>query len=351
MTEADRSIYLAPGEAPPHRTVQSKRFITKVMFMAAVMRPVFAEDGSLIFDGKLGMWPFTERVPAKKSSRNRPAGTLITKAVNVGRREQRAMLIDNVIPAIKMKCPAFLKGVPLIIQQDGARCHVEPNDPAILAACRADGWDICIEMQPPNSPDTNILDLGYFCSIQALQYEESPNSIDELNECTIASYQNLQPETLEDTFVSLQKVMECIIQDLGNNNYKRPHIGKSKLRKAGLLLKNYKCDMSIYLVVGLGVEGEQSYEEEIPVRFQLNMFRGKSKNTFSNKLKEDLIQWFGPVQYADASEEYLGTLQKIAAVTGVKTAVDVKVPVKMYCSAIVSDLATISGDMKPLKDI
>ncbi|ETN01514.1 hypothetical protein PPTG_17236 [Phytophthora nicotianae INRA-310] len=104
-------------------------------------------------------------------------------------------------------------------------------------------------------------------------------------------------------------------------------------------------------VVGLGVEGEQSYEEDIPVRFQLNMFRGKSKNTFSNKLKEDLIQWFGPVQYADASEEYLGTLQKIAAVTGVKTAVDVKVPVKMYCSAIVSDLATISGDMKPLKDI
>ncbi|ETN03780.1 hypothetical protein PPTG_15976 [Phytophthora nicotianae INRA-310] len=272
MTEADRSIYLAPGEAPPHRTVQSKRFITKMMFMAAVMRPVFAEDGSLIFDG---MWPFTERVPAKKSSRNQPAGTLITKAVNVGRREQRAMLIYNVIPAIKMKCPAFLKGVPLIIQQDGARCHVEPNDPAILAACRADGWDICIEMQPSNSPDTNILDLGYFRSIQALQYEESPNSIDELIECTIASYQNLQPETLEDTFVSLQKVMECIIQDLGNNSYKRPHIGKSKLRKAGLLLKNYKCDLSIYLVGAAYhfVASQQKVEKENLLRLQIEAFR------------------------------------------------------------------------------
>ncbi|ETO63871.1 hypothetical protein F444_18484 [Phytophthora nicotianae P1976] len=132
-------------------------------------------------------------------------------------------------------------------------------------------------------------------------------------------------------------------------------LSRNKEREFQIELREFQESLALLVdvgrFVGLGVEGEQSYEEDIPVRFQLNMFRGKSKNTFSNKLKEDLIQWFGPVQYADASEEYLGTLQKIAAVTGVKTAVDVKVSVKMYCSAIVSDLATISGDMKPLKDI
>ncbi|OWY91056.1 hypothetical protein PHMEG_00040526, partial [Phytophthora megakarya] len=138
MTEANRTVYLSPEETPPHRTVQSKRFFTK--------------------------------------------------PVNVGRKEQRVMLIENVIPVIKAKCPGFLRGSKLIIQQDGARCHVNPNDPAIRSACTDDGWDICIDIQPPNSPDTNILDLGYFCSIQALQYEECPRNIDELIKCTIASY-------------------------------------------------------------------------------------------------------------------------------------------------------------------
>ena len=103
-------------------------------------------------------------------------------------------------------------------------------------------------MQPPNSPDLNILDLGYFCSTQALQYEECPSSIDELIDCTIASFDNLKDAALENTFVSLQKVMECIVQERGNNSYKRPHIGKAKLRKAGLLKRNYVCNSSVYLV-------------------------------------------------------------------------------------------------------
>ncbi|OWZ09559.1 hypothetical protein PHMEG_00017719 [Phytophthora megakarya] len=75
MTEADRTVYMSPDETPPHRTVQSKRFITKVMFMTAVMRPVYDGNDILLFDGKLGIWPFTEQAPAKKCSKNRPAGT------------------------------------------------------------------------------------------------------------------------------------------------------------------------------------------------------------------------------------------------------------------------------------
>ena len=34
--------------------VQNKRYITKVMFLVAVTRPVYAEDGTCIFDGKVG---------------------------------------------------------------------------------------------------------------------------------------------------------------------------------------------------------------------------------------------------------------------------------------------------------
>lgn len=55
------------------------------------------------------------------------------------------------------------------MQQDNARPHNVNDDPELIAACTADGWDIRLVNQPPNSPDTNILDLGFFNSIQSLQ--------------------------------------------------------------------------------------------------------------------------------------------------------------------------------------
>lgn len=58
---------------------------------------------------------------------------------HVDRKEQRAMLLDNAIPAIKAKCPSFLRGTELVIQQGGAGCHVYRKDPAIRAACTEDG--------------------------------------------------------------------------------------------------------------------------------------------------------------------------------------------------------------------
>ncbi|KAI3921350.1 hypothetical protein MKW92_016849 [Papaver armeniacum] len=53
MTKSSENYYLHPEEIEPHRTCQSKRYITKVMFLAAVTRPRFDEFGNEIFDGKL----------------------------------------------------------------------------------------------------------------------------------------------------------------------------------------------------------------------------------------------------------------------------------------------------------
>ena len=101
-----RSSTCYDGEPPPVRKVQSKRFITKVMFIAAVARPRHNPATNSAFDGKIGLWAFTEKVPAVRSSRNRPAGTLVTKCVEVTKETYKAKLIDGVIPAIKAKWPA-----------------------------------------------------------------------------------------------------------------------------------------------------------------------------------------------------------------------------------------------------
>ncbi|CAN0503586.1 unnamed protein product, partial [Discosporangium mesarthrocarpum] len=52
-----RGIYLRPGDdAPKPPRAQNKRFITKVMFLAAVARPRMI-SGGVWFDGKIGIWP------------------------------------------------------------------------------------------------------------------------------------------------------------------------------------------------------------------------------------------------------------------------------------------------------
>ncbi|ETV79241.1 hypothetical protein H257_07306 [Aphanomyces astaci] len=140
-TRVKSRFYLLPGETPPHRTTQSKRFITKELW-----------------DGKIGTWHFTEIVPAAKSSRNRPA-------------------------AIKAKWPTE-SSRSVVIQQDNARPHVSPWDAAVVSACTSDGWSMSLKCQAPNSPDLNVLDLGFFRAIQSLQQTHHSNTYQEIVDAT-----------------------------------------------------------------------------------------------------------------------------------------------------------------------
>ncbi|XP_057808844.1 uncharacterized protein LOC131023317 [Salvia miltiorrhiza] len=81
ITRGSHRYYLALGKPEPHRTCKNKKFITKIMFMCAVTRPLIADDGTILFDGKIGIFPSTIQVPAKRNSRNRLADTLETKAI------------------------------------------------------------------------------------------------------------------------------------------------------------------------------------------------------------------------------------------------------------------------------
>lgn len=106
MTKESEKYYLLPEEEEPYRTCKSKRFITKVMFMAAVARPRFDADGNEEFSGKIGIFPFTYKEPAKRNSKNRAAGTLETKVVtSVTKDVIRSCLIEKVLPAIRSKWP------------------------------------------------------------------------------------------------------------------------------------------------------------------------------------------------------------------------------------------------------
>ncbi|KAG2837343.1 hypothetical protein PC112_g4932 [Phytophthora cactorum] len=95
--KVDRAYLLLDGEEPPPRDRKSKRFIPKMMFLAAVARP----------------------------SVNRKKGTLCSRNVAyVDRPLYKHYIIEEVIPDIKAKWPASEHGKTIFIQQDNATPRV-----------------------------------------------------------------------------------------------------------------------------------------------------------------------------------------------------------------------------------
>lgn len=240
LTQVKRTYYLMLDEEEPQRSCKSKRFITKVMFMCAVARPCFDRGRNQFFNGKLGIWPFVYKEHATRNSKNRPKGTLVTKVrEHIDAAEYKKMIDDNVLPAIKSKLPRSHKKRIVYIQQDNAKPHSYRNGEHVPQA--GDGWSIEFKSQPPNSPDLNVLDLGFFNSIQSLQHQASPTTIDELIECVTDAYNQISKETLNSVFLTLQKCMECIMSVNGSNTYKIPHIGKDALVRKNALPTSLMC--------------------------------------------------------------------------------------------------------------
>jgi hypothetical protein len=47
------TYYLLPGEEEPYRTVKNKNFTGKVMFLTAIAKPRYDDEGNCTFDGKI----------------------------------------------------------------------------------------------------------------------------------------------------------------------------------------------------------------------------------------------------------------------------------------------------------
>ncbi|KAI5424708.1 hypothetical protein KIW84_030771 [Lathyrus oleraceus] len=208
MTKKSEKYYLLPDEDEPYRTCKSKNFIAKVMFLVAQTRPRFDSEENETFSGKIGVFPFVTHEPAIRSSINRVAGTMVTKAITT----------------------------------DNARTHINHDDPLFREAATKDGFDIRLMCQPANSPDLNILDLGFFSAIQSLQYKEAPKTIDELISAVVKSFENFPSIKSNRIFVSLQLCMIEIMKEKGSNKYKIPHVNKERLERVGQLPIQIKCD-------------------------------------------------------------------------------------------------------------
>lgn len=123
----------------------------------------------------------------------------------------------------------------------------DPKDEELIWEGQRDGWNIQLECQPPNSPDLNVLDLGYFRSIQSLQHQRPSTTVDGLLQTVKNSFESLDKESLESIFLTLQACTLEMLKRKGNNDYTLPHLGKKKLSHEGKLPDNLSCPEKVYI--------------------------------------------------------------------------------------------------------
>ena len=151
---------------------------------------------------------------------------MATKVIeSINKDETRKMLIDNVLPAIHAKWPRGWPGqngrTTILVRQDNAGPHVSADDPQLAGELLKDGWQIHMSNQPPNSPDLNVLDLGWFRAIQSLQHQiGGQNTIDDLIHATQKAFDDMEIQKLNNVFLTLQQCMVEIMRVGGSNSYK-----------------------------------------------------------------------------------------------------------------------------------
>ncbi|KAI3849392.1 hypothetical protein MKW92_036988, partial [Papaver armeniacum] len=159
-----------------------------------------------------------------------------TKAMkSVDKEVMRHFLIEKLLPAIKKKWP-FNNCKKIFIQQDNAKPHVHENDKKFVEAVRSYGLDIELLCQPPNSPDLNVLDLGFFSAIAALHHTDAPTTVDEFIASVTRVFENFSVEDANNVFITLQSCIKEILKIKGGIHYKIPHMHKWRLIRDGQLL-------------------------------------------------------------------------------------------------------------------
>jgi len=207
--------------------VKSKTHIPQTMFLAAVAQP----DKKHKFDGRIGMYRCAKPVPAKRKSRNRPAGTIEWKDYSLTAETFMALLKENVIPDAVKK----MSWAPeIVIQMDNARAHTGSNlVKEVNDYGRTLKPPVRIELQPPNSPDTNLNDLCFFSSLaSAVSKQHTPNPDILAKEVTRLFDTWHTTDKLTKLWAIKTACLSKIWETEGDNDYKLPRLSSGRAGRA-----------------------------------------------------------------------------------------------------------------------
>ena len=160
------------------------------MFLCTVARLHSNPSVNSWWDGKLGIWPIGDWEPAKRKSKNRPKGTLVWKNKTVTKEVYRELLISKLILAILENWPRRDRmSRTIFIQQDSVKNHICGDDEEFNNALMEQDIGAKLYMQTLNSPDVNLLDLGFFRAIWSFN-DASLKNEEELIQLVTEAYNN-----------------------------------------------------------------------------------------------------------------------------------------------------------------
>ena len=144
-------------------------------------------------------------------------------------------MISKLLPAIVEKWPRTDRlSRKIWIQQDGAKSHINTDNEEFREAIQDQELNVGLYTQVANSPDVNLLDLGFFRAIQSFN-DAAPKNKEELIQSVQHAYTTYLRKRLNQTWLTLQSVFNQIILCNGDNEYNIEHLSKEKLERAGQL--------------------------------------------------------------------------------------------------------------------
>ena len=160
---------------------------------------------------------------------------LVWKNKTVTKDVYRDLLINKLIPAILDKWPRKDRmSRTIYIQQDGAKNQIREDDEEFNNTLMEQEINATLYTQTLNSPDVNLLDLGFFWAIQSFN-NASPKNEEELIQSVQDAYENYLQHKVNRTWLTLQSCFNQIILHHGDNDYSIEHISKAKLEQQGQL--------------------------------------------------------------------------------------------------------------------
>jgi hypothetical protein len=233
MTEAEQN-------AIKTKKVWSKRYITKVMIMTAVGRPVHKD--LLDFSGKLYIGRCSVPCTAKKDSANHKAGETYDHDCNVN-----GELYISMVKKMLTRMSAVFKAQPnavITIQHDGVGPHRslyaenevqrlgDRNVPMVL-----------FTRQDPQSPEENVNNLAIYRHMGLVVAEFDYQTAEELIVAIMAAWRRIPEAMLERVFALKCIVFKEIVR-AGGKSIKIPRLGLEAAQRHGLLWKYVEEFMS-----------------------------------------------------------------------------------------------------------
>ena len=109
-------------------------------------------------------------------------------------------------------------------------------------------WTVRFKTQPSNSPDLNILDLGFFASLKARVWamKWQAANVEQLVEKVTAAFNLYPPETITLIWAQLYAVYNAVLRQNGGNKYVNPHSGINRRARNGGNVIDLTIDLNEY---------------------------------------------------------------------------------------------------------